>query len=132
LVLFGVVVLNGLSGFEGLSGPDPSTDAVMRAKLTASQKVLAGIALSDFQSIQTNAATLITLSSQRGWAALQTPEYELFSTRFRIASESLSAAATSKDMESLLGSYQDLTRSCVGCHTYLRDGRPKGSMLKRE
>jgi hypothetical protein len=130
LVLLETAFLNGLSGFEGHAGPDPGTDAVMRAKLAASQKVLAGIALADFRSIQTNAATLTTLSAQRGWAALQTPDYELFTTRFRIASESLSESASSKDMESLLRSYQELTRSCVGCHTYLRDSRPKGASSK--
>lgn len=131
LVLLAMALPNGLSGFEGHAGLDPSTGAVMRAKLSASQKVLAGIALADFRLIQTNAATLTTLSAQRGWAALQTPDYELFTTRFRIASESLSEAASKQDMESLLQSYHELMRSCVGCHTYLRDSRSKGSSLKR-
>lgn len=120
-----MVVLCDSVGIRGQAGPDPETDAVMRAKLAASQKVLAGIALRDFRAVQTNAATLTTLSSQRGWAALQTPDYELFTTRFRIASESLGEAAVVKDMEALLQAYQELTRSCVGCHAYLRDRRLK-------
>jgi len=124
-MVLGLALMGVSLGFEGQAGPDPGTDAVMRAKLAASQKVLAGLALADFRAIQTNAATLTTLSAQRGWAALQTPDYELFTTRFRIASESLGEAASAKDMEALLRSYQELTRSCVGCHTYLRDSRPK-------
>lgn len=124
-VVAGLTFLAGASGIRGHAGPDPGTDAVMRAKLAASQKVLAGIALADFRAVQTNAATLTTLSAQRGWAALQTPDYELFTTRFRIASESLVEAAAAKDTEAVLRSYQELTRSCVGCHTYLRDSHPK-------
>jgi hypothetical protein len=121
-IVAGMLLLGVL---RGQAGPDPGTDAVMRAKLAASQRILAGIALADFRTVQTNAATLTTLSAQRGWAALQTPDYEMFTTRFRMASESLGDAASAKDMETLLQSYQELTRSCVGCHTYLRDRRPK-------
>ncbi len=128
--VLGMVVMGVSAGFRCQAGPDPGTDAVMRAKLAASQKVLAGIALTDFRAVQTNAATLTTLSAQRGWAALQTPDYELFTTRFRMASESLGEAAVAKDMEALLQSYQELTRSCVGCHTYLRDRRLKEIPLK--
>lgn len=129
-IVLGMVLVGVSLRFHGQAGPDPGTDAVMHAKLAASQKVLAGIALADFRAVQTNAATLTTLSAQRGWAALQTPDYELFTTRFRIASESLGEAASIKDMESILRSYQELTRSCVGCHTYLRDSRPKEAPLK--
>lgn len=121
-IVAGMLLLGVL---RGQAGPDPGTDAVMRAKLAASQRILAGIALADFRTVRTNAATLTTLSAQRGWAALQTPDYEMFTTRFRMASESLGEAASAKDMETLLQSYQELTRSCVGCHTYLRDRRPK-------
>jgi cytochrome c556 len=124
-VVAGMLLLGLLMELRGQAGPDPGTDAVMRAKLAASQRMLAGIALADFRTVQTNAATLTTLSAQRGWAALQTPDYEMFTTRFRMASESLGEAASAKDMETLLQSYQELTRSCVGCHTYLRDRRPK-------
>ena len=124
-VVAGMLLLGLLMSLQGQAGPDPGTDAVMRAKLAASQRILAGIALADFRIVQTNAATLTTLSAQRGWAALQTPDYEMFTTRFRMASESLGEAASAKDMETLLQSYQELTRSCVGCHTYLRDSRPK-------
>jgi len=124
-VVAGMLLLGVLMGLRGQAGPDPGTDAVMRAKLAASQRILAGIALADFRTVQTNAATLTTLSAQRGWAALQTPDYEMLTTRFRMASESLGESASAKDMETLLQSYQELTRSCVGCHTYLRDRRPK-------
>ena len=129
-LVLGTALLGVMLGSRGQAGPDPGTDAVMRAKLAASQKVLAGIALADFGSIHTHAAALTTLSAQRGWAALQTPDYELFTTRFRIASESLGEAASVKDTEAVLRSYQELTRSCVGCHTYLRDRRPKEAPSK--
>jgi len=104
-LVLGVALLGVMLGSRGQAGPDPGTDAVMRAKVAASQKVLAGIALADFGAIHTQAATLTTRSAQRGWAALQTPDYELFTTRFRIASESPGEAALAKDTEAVLRSY---------------------------
>lgn len=107
------------------AGPDPDTDAVMRVKLAAAQRLLGGIALSDFSVVRTNAAILTTLSGQRGWAALQTPDYELFSTRFRLAAVALDEAAKEQRIDAVTTAYQELTLSCVACHKYLRDGSRK-------
>ncbi len=104
-----------------VAGPDPDTDAVMRTKLAAAQRLVGGIALADYAVIRTNAATLTTLSGQRGWAALQTPDYELFSTRFRLAAVALDEAAKAKNMDAVTTAYQEMTLSCVACHKYLRD-----------
>lgn len=104
---------------------DPDTAAVMRAKLTAAQRILGGLALGDFPLVQTNAATLVSLSGQRGWAALQSPEYGLFSTQFRISAEAVTKAAGNRDLNAAVGAYSDLTTSCVACHKYLRDGAKK-------
>jgi len=117
-------------GLTSSAGPDPDTDAVMRVKLGAAQRLLGGIALADYALIKSNAATLTTLSGQRGWAALQTPDYELFSTRFRLASEAVGEAAGKKDIDAVTRSYHELTLSCVACHKYLRDERPKTRLRK--
>lgn len=111
-----------------LDAADPDTAAVMRTKLAASQKILGALVTADFAQVQTNASTLVTLSGQRGWAALQTPEYELFSTQFRLASEGLIKAAGARNMDASATAYNELTTSCVACHKYLRDPqrRPAG------
>ena len=66
------------SGRSSHRAADADTAAVMRQKLATSQRILGGLAVADFGLIQTNAASLITLSGQRGWMAMQTPDYELF------------------------------------------------------
>ena len=106
---------------------DAATAAVMRTKLAVAQKILGGLALADYPLIQTNAATLVSLSGQRGWTALQTPEYELFSTQFRLSSEAVSKAAKARDLNAAVTAYADLTTSCVACHKYLRDAHPPGA-----
>ena len=103
---------------------DAETAAVMRTKLAVAQKILGGLAMADYPLIQTNAATLVSLSGQRGWTALQTPEYELFSTQFRLSSEAVSKAAKGRDLDAAVAAYADLTTSCVACHKYLRDAHP--------
>lgn len=111
-----------------LGAADADTAAVMRTKLAASQKLLGALVTADFAQVQTNASTLVSLSGQRGWAALQTPQYELFSTQFRLASEELVKAAGARNMEASASAYNELTTSCVACHKYLRDPqrRPAG------
>lgn len=104
-----------------LQAAEADTAAVMRSKLAAAQKILAGLATADFPQIQSNAATLVSLSGQRGWMALQTPEYELFSTQYRLSAESLAKAAKLRDTDAAVTAYSDLTTSCVACHKYLRD-----------
>lgn len=104
---------------------DADTAAVMRTKLSVAQKILGGLAMADYPLIQTNAATLVSLSGQRGWLALQTPEYDLFSTQFRLSAEAVTKAAKRRDLNASLMAYSDLTSSCVACHKYLRDGGKK-------
>jgi cytochrome c556 len=107
------------------AGPDADTAAVMRTKLRAAQDALAAIAVADFPKVQTNAATLVALSGQRGWAARQTTDYELFTTGFRLAAESLGKAAKARDIDGAASAYAELTQSCVACHKYLRDPQPR-------
>lgn len=107
------------------AGLDPTTSALMRTKLAVSRRLLGGIALADFGLIQTNAATLVTLSGQRGWTAWQSPEYELFTTQFRISAQATHDAAKNKDLDAVARAYHDLTLSCISCHKYLRDEHPK-------
>ncbi len=85
------------SGIRALAA-DADTAAVMRQKLAASQRILAGLAIADFGLIQTNANSLVALSGQRGWTAMQTPDYELFSTQFRVSAEALAKAAKVRDI----------------------------------
>ncbi|MEI6340632.1 MAG: hypothetical protein WCR07_01640 [Verrucomicrobiota bacterium] len=104
-------------------GGDRLTAEVMREKLGLSQQALKGLALQDFTLLRGSADRLVKLSQASGWAARQTPEYELFTTEFRRAAAELSRAAADKNIDGATLAYTQMTVSCVSCHKYMRGGR---------
>ncbi len=108
-------------------GGDPlkpsKTAELMKKKLKCSQGVLEGIALNDFGKIADNADELITISQQAEWVVVKTPQYEVFSNRFRRNAESLVKDAKAKNLDGAALDYVDLTMTCVKCHKYVRETR---------
>jgi hypothetical protein len=100
-----------------------ATSEVMRQKLGHSQQVLRGLALQDFALIKTNAVKLVRLSQTGGWAARQSPDYDLFTMEFRRSAEALSAASDAGNIDAATVAYTQMTFSCVSCHKYMRTGR---------
>ncbi|MGN6387266.1 MAG: hypothetical protein ACTHMT_13610 [Verrucomicrobiota bacterium] len=99
------------------------THDLMRQKLDHAQRVLEGIALSDFDMIASNAAKLGALSSEGAWRAYDTPEYVEQSAIFRRHVERLRKAAHEHDLDAATLAYTKMTFSCVECHKYIRDRR---------
>ncbi|KAB2663556.1 MAG: hypothetical protein DVB31_10680 [Verrucomicrobia bacterium] len=119
-----VAIVSGRHRVE--AGRDDATAELMRMKLVAAQEVLRAIALQDFVAMRTNAAKLTRYSHASGWAARQSPEYELFTMEFRRASEELVRAAETKNIDAATVAYTQMTFSCVSCHKYMRGGKPSG------
>ncbi len=126
---FAAVVLALLLGLPTLSGhggepkKDDKLHDLMQRKLTASQKVLEGIALGDFDKIGKQADELIAVSKQTEWRVLKTPQFELHSNDFRRVAENLAKNAQDKNLDGAALSYVELTLTCVKCHKYVRDTR---------
>ncbi len=122
-----LLLLAGVCAPIGRGGDDvdkPSKTAeLMKKKLKCSQGVLEGIALNDFDKIADNADGLITISQQAEWVVVKTPQYELFSNRFRKSAESLVKNAKAKNLDGAALDYVDLTMTCVKCHKYVRETR---------
>lgn len=110
-----------------LNGDDKKKDEtvrqLMQKKLTHSQKVLAGIALNDFDEIAKNAEELMSVSKKTEWKVLKTPTYEMFSNQFRRAAESLGQDAKKKNLDGAALAYVELTLTCVKCHKHVREVR---------
>ena len=120
LLLAGACVPAGRGG----DADKPSKTAeLMKKKLKCSQGVLEGIALNDFDKIANNADELITISQQAEWVVVKTPQYEVFSNRFRKNAESLVKNAKAKNLDGAALDYVDLTMTCVKCHKYVRETR---------
>ena len=126
---FVLVVLALLLGIPTLSGHggEPKKDSklhdLMQKKLTASQKVLEGIALNDFKQIGKQADELIDVSKQAEWRVLKTPQYELYSNDFRRTAENLGKSASDKNIDAAALAYVELTLTCVKCHKHVRETR---------
>ncbi len=97
--------------------------AIMKKKLSHTQKALEGIALNNFETIQSSAEELIALSKQAEWMIIRTPEYELQTGSFRRSAQDLVKAANNKNVDGAALAYVELTLSCVKCHKYVRDTR---------
>ena len=100
--------------------------AFMRLKLAHSQKILEGIALEDFATIEKSAQNLSMLSHEENWQVFQTPEYLRHSEEFRRNVESIRNAAAKKNIDGAALGYVGVTLNCVNCHKYVRDVRMAG------
>ena len=132
-VTFVAVVLALLLGIPTLSGHggEPKKDArlheLMQRKLAASQKVLEGIALNDFDKIGKQADELIAVSKQTEWRVLKTPQFELHSNDFRRVADNLAQNAKDKNLDGAALNYVELTLTCVKCHKHVREKRDAGA-----
>lgn len=118
LAVAGVLFLPaaGSSGGKG-------TSKIMVEKLKNSQLLLEGLALSDFDKVALAAETLISLSNKAEWMVHKTPRYEVHSSEFRRAAETIIQKAKAKNIDGVAYAYLDLTMTCVRCHSYVREVR---------
>jgi hypothetical protein len=124
--LRGAAVLAILVGWlPALGGhdSDKSLQELMQRKLKASQRVLEGIALNNFDQIARNGEELILISKDAEWKVIKTPAYELHSNEFRRNAGSLVQAAKDRNLDAAALAYVDLTLNCVKCHRYVREVR---------
>ncbi len=96
---------------------------LMADKLDAAQKLLAAIAMADFDKIGRQADRLSSIANQAEWVAYKTPKYELHSNEFRRAAEQIARKAKEKNIDGATLAYMDLTMSCVRCHEHVREIR---------
>lgn len=104
------------------SGGEGADDVAtfMQAKLTHSKNVLAGLATEDYDLIAKESQQLTLLSLDTDWQVLQTAEYRRLSLEFRKTSQTLTEAATNKNLDGATLAYVDMTLKCVQCHKYVR------------
>jgi hypothetical protein len=122
LTLCSVLALSAPGSPAEPAGKD-SVEVLMKKKLTQSQKLLEGIALNDFDRIQSSAEELLLISKRAEWKVLKTPIYEMYSNEFRGNADALVRAAKKKNIDSAALSYVELTLTCVKCHKHVREVR---------
>lgn len=121
--LYCVAVLGTAAGIAVQGHAQTQLAQLMRNKLLFAQRLLEGIALSDFTRISQSAEELMQISKSAEWLVYRTPRYEMHSNEFRRAAETIVQKAQAKNIDGVALAYVDLTLSCVRCHTYVREVR---------
>ena len=102
------------------SPPRETVSDVMQAKLAHTQAVLEGLALADYEQVETNARALKRISQGGDWLAQESETYFEFSAEFRKTCDDLINHSRAQSMQAIVADYTNLTHSCVACHDYLR------------
>ena len=125
ILVFGTMLLL----FAGAPSTPPSQaqgkqmSKLMAAKLDHSQKLLEGIAMSDFKKIARSAEELIALTRTEEWLMHKAPRYEMHSNEFRRAAEIMIQKSKDKNIDGATLAFFEMTMSCVRCHQHVREVR---------
>jgi len=101
----------------------PKVNPLMAEKLKHAQALLGGLAMNDFDKMQSSAEELMRISKAAEWTVYKTPEYELQTNNFRRAAENVILKAKAKNLDGATLAYVDMTVTCVRCHQHCRDVR---------
>jgi hypothetical protein len=96
--------------------------AFMRKKLAASQSILEGLAVEDFDLIAEGAKQLKATAGAAEFMAFNDPEYVEHADDFRRIINKLAVAAKEKRLDGATLAFLDVTMSCVECHKHVRSG----------
>jgi hypothetical protein len=130
-----LLTLGGLLALSVMAGSTASTPVqdkkappksdpkatLMQRKLQQSQKLLEGLALSDFDKIAAATAELAQIRKEAAWMVLKTPDYETFSMEFSRQIDAAAKAAKAKNIDAAVLAYMDMTLTCVKCHKHVRE-----------
>lgn len=94
--------------------------AFMRKKLAASQEILEGLAIEDYDLIENGAKQLKAMSVAAEFMVLNDPMYDEFAGDFRRTVSKMEKAAREKRIDGSTLAYMDTTMNCVECHKYVR------------
>ncbi len=118
---------------ESSTSPDPAL--FMQAKLSASQKVLAGLLEQDFEDVKAAADVLGKLAESATIRDTQSPRdriYEHFRTEFiRLAGE-LAVMADAQNLEGAAYYHEHMTATCIACHRHLRSRQSSSPTSQRQ
>jgi len=100
--------------------PGKSNRPFMQAKMEHAKGILEGLALENFDGIETSAQNLILLSHESAWNVIQSPEYIQMSSDFRGSVGRIRDAAKDHNLDGATIAYFEVTLNCVRCHKQIR------------
>jgi hypothetical protein len=104
-------------------GQTAATGAVMRQKLSHSQKILEAIVTSNYILLERESSALAHVTDSPAWLVLNSPEYQRLSAAFLAETRNLVDAAQQRDLDAAATHYSSLTMTCFQCHRYMKNAR---------
>jgi hypothetical protein len=95
--------------------------AFMRAKLSASTKILEGLALEDLDLVREGAIEMNKMSQAEQWRRSEDVLYRQFSADFRQTTSDLIEATKNHQFDRAALKWIDATMACIECHRYVRN-----------
>jgi len=92
----------------------------MRRKLEATQKVMEGLAVEDYDLIAQGARQLRGISAAADFAVVKEALYTQHADEFRRIVDRMERNAKEKRLDGAALAYMDLTMSCIECHRFVR------------
>lgn len=92
----------------------------MRMKLEASQKVLAGLALEDYELIQEGATKLEEMSTAEKWRVSKDPLFREHSADFQRIAQRLVKNGKDGKLDASALTWIEMTMQCIECHKWSR------------
>lgn len=105
----------------------------MRQKLEASNLILEGLCVEDFELIEQGATRLETISSAEKWRISNDALYRQQSAEFQRIAAGLKKQATEKKLDAAALAWVRATMSCIECHRFVRgmmiaEGKPPAEL----
>lgn len=114
---------DGKSAKKDDEKPTPARQGLskfMRMKLDASQKVLAGLALEDFELIQEGAAKLEEMSAAEKWRVTNDALFREHSVDFQKVAQRLVKNGKEGKLDAAALTWLEMTMQCIECHKWSR------------
>lgn len=94
----------------------------MAHKLGYSKTILESLTMGDFEKLATTAEQLRILGKIEGFVRRKNPTYQIQLRNFDLATRELVRHAKQENPDGATLAFNQLTASCVSCHTLLRKG----------
>jgi hypothetical protein len=105
----------------------PDTDAsgteaaLMRAKLSSSQKIVEGLMGQDLSLVRSGALELETICKATEWHANEDQVYAHYLAELQRTAKKLAQLAADGELDGATYSYMHSITTCMSCHAYCRD-----------
>ncbi|MGB7329228.1 MAG: hypothetical protein WBD31_30380 [Rubripirellula sp.] len=96
-------------------------DFWMQKKLGYSSEILKGLALGDFDLVESSARHLRVLNRIEGFVRSRNPDYRTNINLFERSTNEVIRQAKAENIEGVTLAYHQMTLSCVRCHQTLRE-----------